>query len=195
MYGQFGFYRATEMVYHRPSEHTINGHGYDLEIQLTHEFDDFMTYMQQSNMTFPYSHEAMNMSDMEMDVEFSNMTYEELNMTKENRSDYIFRTFGDDVKKVIVSILFYECEEAEEDAFDTFWPEEGRNMSNLRQTFECIGDRFFYGYYGSETMPPCQENVVWLVLRDPLPIRKDNLNRLRDDLNGGMPNNRPVQTQ
>ena len=128
-----------------------------------------------------------------MDVQFSNISKDELNGTREQRSDYIFRTFGDDVRKVIISILFYECEESEEDAFDTLWPREGRNMSNIRETFECIGDRFFYGYFGSETVPPCEEGVVWLVLRDPLPIRKENLRRIQNDLNGGMPNSRPVQ--
>ena len=99
-------------------------------------------------------------------------------------------------------MLFQEDQEIEEDAFDTLWPMEDdhghghgndTNMSNLRQAFECIGEKFFYAYYGSETVPPCDEKVVWLVLRSPLPIRSENLMKICDRINDGEPNNRPIQ--
>ena len=90
-----------------------------------------------------------------------------------------------------MSILFKEDPNAEEDAFDTFW--QNHNISNLRKTFECIADRFFLAYEGSETIPPCTEDVMWFIVREALPIRPQNLQKIRANLNGGQPNNRPVQ--
>ena len=43
------------------------------------------------------------------------------------------------------------------------------------------------------TSPPCSEIVEWYIMRQPLPIRPQNLQRFRNDINNGLPNNRPVQ--
>ena len=66
-------------------------------------------------------------------------------------------------------------------------------MANLVKSFQCIADKYFYNYQGSLTTPPCTETVEWFVMRQPLPIRPENLERFRNDLNNGEPNNRPVQ--
>lgn len=92
-----------------------------------------------------------------------------------------------------MSILFKEDPNAEGDAFDTFW--QNQNISNLRKTFECIADKFFWAYEGSETMPPCTEDVQWFIVREALPIRPENLQKMKAKLNGGQPNNRPVQAR
>jgi hypothetical protein len=65
--------------------------------------------------------------------------------------------------------------------------------ANLRESFECVGERYFYHYLGSLTTPPCTESVQWFVMRDPLPIRPDKLEFFQRELNHGHPNNRPVQ--
>lgn len=55
----------------------------------------------------------------------------------------------------IMSLLFYEDEEIEEDVFDSFNPEDMDNMTNLRAAFECVAERFYFHYKGSKTSPPC----------------------------------------
>lgn len=33
----------------------------------------------------------------------------------------------------------------------------------------------FYNYHGSGTLPPCTEDVNWVILTKPLDIRQDNI--------------------
>jgi carbonic anhydrase len=47
-----------------------------------------------------------------------------------------------------------------------------------------------YRYSGSLTTPPCSEDVKWIVLRSPVPISRDQIDRIRSVLAG---NNRPTQ--
>jgi len=51
-------------------------------------------------------------------------------------------------------------------------------------------DQRYYQFMGSLTTPPCSENVLWMVLKTPVPVSRDQL-RLFAQL---FPNNaRPVQ--
>ena len=52
-------------------------------------------------------------------------------------------------------------------------------------------DLGYYRYDGSKTTPPCDEPVEWYLMREPMPISAEQVNRLLA-LSGG-PNNRPVQ--
>jgi carbonic anhydrase len=53
------------------------------------------------------------------------------------------------------------------------------------------GNRDYYRYEGSLTTPPCSEGVRWLVLKHPVPVSAQQIDRLTKAL--GHPNNRPVQ--
>jgi len=53
------------------------------------------------------------------------------------------------------------------------------------------GNRDYYRYEGSLTTPPCSEGVRWLVLKHPVPVSAEQIDRLTKAL--GHPNNRPVQ--
>lgn len=48
----------------------------------------------------------------------------------------------------------------------------------------------YYKYEGSETFPPCQENVTWYVLKEPIEIGRSQILALRELVGE---NSRPVQ--
>jgi carbonic anhydrase len=51
-------------------------------------------------------------------------------------------------------------------------------------------DKHFYRFNGSLTTPPCSEGVLWLVLKNPVPISDNQLMKFRRVLGN---NNRPTQ--
>jgi len=53
----------------------------------------------------------------------------------------------------VVSMLFKQEENITEDVFDKI-PIRGE-MANFRASFDDIGDKFYYHYQGSMTLPPC----------------------------------------
>lgn len=52
-------------------------------------------------------------------------------------------------------------------------------------------DRDYYRFNGSLTTPPCSQGVIWLVMKQPLPISAGQVNQFSAVMGG--PNNRPVQ--
>ena len=45
---------------------------------------------------------------------------------------------------------------------------------DLRRLFDRdITDHSFYTYKGSETLPPCEENVRWVIMRQVQPMSKE----------------------
>ncbi len=51
-------------------------------------------------------------------------------------------------------------------------------------------DRSYYAFTGSLTEPPCTEGVRWFVLKTPVPIGKEQLDKFREIFQG---NARPIQ--
>ena len=61
---------------------------------------------------------------------------------------------------------------------------------NLELTVHLPRDNYAYHYVGSLTTPPCSENVQWLVLRDMVSLRADQITAFSSRIG---PNNRPTQ--
>jgi carbonic anhydrase len=52
-------------------------------------------------------------------------------------------------------------------------------------------DRGAYHYYGSLTTPPCSEGVNWTVLKTPIDVSEEQIQKFKSMM--GVGNNRPVQ--
>jgi len=61
---------------------------------------------------------------------------------------------------------------------------------NVRALFPEDWRSSYYRYNGSLTVPPCTENVRWIVLTNPIKASKKQLKAIRADRK---PNNRPIQ--
>jgi hypothetical protein len=46
--------------------------------------------------------------------------------------------------------------------------------------FEYGSDFKFVSYHGSDTKPPCKENVAWLIAAEPVQVGEGSLNKLRE---------------
>jgi carbonic anhydrase len=53
-------------------------------------------------------------------------------------------------------------------------PAPGVGLIDLQQLLPT--DRSYYTYMGSLTTPPCSEGVLWLVMRQPVPVSQDQVN-------------------
>jgi len=61
---------------------------------------------------------------------------------------------------------------------------------NINISLHVPKDLFAYHYIGSLTTPPCSENVQWLVLKNPIPMSKEQIAAFASRLKK---NNRPTQ--
>ena len=157
-------YEGYSFHFHTPSEHSVNG----------------------------------NLMDAEMHIKLKPVSIEVL--PPEALGEYAGYNFSQSVNKnhfhSVLGFLFQEDENAEFGFFDGMNSEEvnGINvtMINFQNMAGCVTQRFMYNYIGSTTTPPCVEDVRWFVLRDPLPLKPDELQMIRDNKEEQV-NNRHVQ--
>ena len=82
-------------------------------------------------------------------------------------------------------------------AFDPAWtvlPDAESPRRDLNMTIDTLAllpkDHSYYQYFGSFTTPPCTEQVNWVVLKTPISLSKQQIERFRSVIKD---NNRPVQ--
>ncbi len=63
---------------------------------------------------------------------------------------------------------------------------------DLNRVVEQIG-KSYYSYLGSDTLPPCNEGVKWLIIENPLQISHFLLNEIHEKVNGEQLNSRQIQ--
>jgi len=101
----------------------------------------------------------------------------------------------DDGDLAVVAVLFTEGEANR--TLGLLWdqlPQAGSSeilAAQVRATDLLPEDRDYYRFNGSLTTPPCSQGVIWLVMKQTLPVSTEQVKRFSRLLGG--PNNRPVQ--
>ncbi|MGH9962358.1 MAG: carbonic anhydrase, partial [Pyrinomonadaceae bacterium] len=99
---------------------------------------------------------------------------------------------GSPVNKVIDKILLGAPIESGEEV------DLGESV-NAKSVLPRHSERYYYNYSGSLTTPPCSEGVRWLVLKEPVFVSQEAIDRLHeiiaefDNYDGFPDNNRPVR--
>jgi len=95
----------------------------------------------------------------------------------------------------VVAVLFDHGDENR--ALAMLWdqlPQAGKSevlAAQVKATDLLPEDRDYYRFNGSLTTPPCSQGVIWLVMKQTLPVSDAQVAKLTTLLGG--PNNRPVQ--
>ena len=97
----------------------------------------------------------------------------------------------------VVAVMFEEG--GENETLKKIWsamPEKTGNKKGLSSVVSVSGllpgSREYYRFNGSLTTPPCSEGVLWLVMKQPITIAKEQIKQFTDVMN--QPTNRPVQS-
>ncbi|KAK6271800.1 hypothetical protein POUND7_008883 [Theobroma cacao] len=138
-------YALKQCHWHSPSEHTINGRRYDLEVHLVHESADSK-------------------------VAVIGIMY------KIGRPDSFLSSLLDHLAS-ITDIT------------------EGESVAGVIDPRHIkIGSRKYYRYIGSLTVPPCDENVVWSIVRKVRTVTREQVRLLRVAVHDASDTNaRPLQ--
>lgn len=133
-------YELLQFHFHAPSEHTVNGAFYDMEMHLVHKND-------KGELAVVGVFLKKGKANKIIQVLWDNLPSE---VNKEN---------------VVNDILV--------------------NASGLLPK-----DKKYYHYYGSLTTPPCSEGVNWSVLKAPIEVSEEQIQKFQALM--GFANNRPV---
>jgi carbonic anhydrase len=105
---------------------------------------------------------------------------------------------GEDGMLVVVGILIEEG--AEHPVVNKLWafmPEHAGETSEqpigIEETDLLPPTREYYTYSGSLTTPPCSEGVAWIVLKNPIELSAEQIERFKERV--GPITNRPIQPQ
>ncbi len=133
-------YELVQFHFHAPSEHTVKGQFYDMELHLVHK---------------------NNLNEIAVVGVFM----------KKGQENKIIKVLWDNLptelnKENVVSAISV-------------------NASGLLPK-----DRSYYHYFGSLTTPPCTEGVNWSVLKTPIEVSEEQIEKFKSVM--GFNNNRPV---
>jgi carbonic anhydrase len=133
-------YELLQFHFHVPSEHTVKGQFYDMELHLVHK-------NKRNELAVVGVFMKKGQPNKIIQVLWNNLPAE---LNKEN----------------VVSEISV-------------------NASGLLPK-----DRSYYNYFGSLTTPPCSEGVNWIVLKTPIEVSEEQVEKFRSVM--GFNNNRPV---
>ncbi|KAM6578909.1 hypothetical protein CsatB_030746 [Cannabis sativa] len=139
-------YFLQQIHWHSPSEHTINGRRYDLELHLVHQ--SLTGQLAVIGIMYQIGVADSFLTSMEGHLmhAVSNRTYQE------------------------------------------------RFVGRVDPTLIKFGSRRYYKYVGSLTVPPCTQNVIWLVVREVRTVARGQVSLLHVAVNDGSDTNaRPIQ--
>lgn len=145
---------AKEILFHTPSEHTINGQHFDMEMQIIHNANSIKQKGKQVVLSFLFKAYPGAINKFIDKLDFFNLP---------NPSD---------PRKIISSeiyipYIFFESDEKDFSKFDE------------RINYHPFS---FYSYEGSYTAPPCSEQSIYYVASDPIKLSKLTIELFREAL-------------
>lgn len=151
--------------FHAPSEHTVKGQHYDLEMHIVFfnlPTEEWKTEIK--NLRIP-GHDSDQLADQ-------------------------FTTGEYTVGTAIAVGYFFEVDSTITDT-DVLGLRAGK--TNLDKILGCTTSGYFYRYSGGLTTPPCTEHIEWHVQRDPIKITQGEMDYIKAKLHPN--NNRATQPQ
>lgn len=141
-------YYATDVIFHTPSEHTIDGKQYPLEIQILHEAKSKGDFGKKVVLSFLFTSKPGIYNKFIDDIEFFNLP----NPHDKNRTLH---------NKLFIPNILLNAEE---------------------ESYSVIRPFSFYTYQGSQTSPPCVENVIHYVASQPIPASTTAIDLIKESL-------------
>ena len=163
-------YEATKIELHFPAEHyvTINGQTprYALEVQITHilkKTDNTMV----TNSVIKVNKAIMSILFTVGELEEGDVFLNQLGISKYNTDDFdkflITKPSNSIIRNKVIPATFGV----------------GFNYLAFQGLLNLINsDRKMFYYYGSETTPPCREEVLWMVFGEPRSMSKPQFDYL-----------------
>ncbi|ARV05257.1 hypothetical protein BTO04_00470 [Polaribacter sp. SA4-10] len=87
----------------------------------------------------------------------------------------------------VLSVLAKEGQESQLFEFlESFLPIEAAKTKEIHQSLDVTTlfpeNKNFYSYNGSLTMPPCTENVNWIIFKDPIIVSLEEVLKLKNNM-------------
>ncbi|CAD8045507.1 unnamed protein product [Paramecium sonneborni] len=145
-------YTATQFMFHGPSEHTIEGTRYDLEMQIVHELkSEFSATITKAIVSILFEVSSTDQPFFTA-YDFSLVAAPTTSNSTTNQTNQTNTTTAASVTSTIASINFNDLLGSQLDA-----------------------NPAYYTYIGSLTIPDCDDNVNWYILDSVLPINQTQL--------------------
>ena len=120
----------------------------------------------------------------------------EMQITFQIKSEFVDENY----KEAVLSILFNQNDINPSKFFEQYDITQSTTTVNMPLLFEKITvPPAYYTYFGSQTLPPCKEDVNWYILNEIQGISKKDLEKFQKyykknlSFNFGYGNNRPIQ--
>lgn len=168
-------YIANKIQFHLPSEHYVTVDGqtprYPVEIQIYHDIIS-TTNSIVTNQYMKVKRAVVSILFEEGEVEDGDMFFNSLGISKYNlnkdRQFNIPKVNGSDEVEI----------ERQAVSPATYGP--GFNILAFQGLLNLISaDPSMYFYYGSDTTPPCEEDVLWMVFQKPRTLSRTQFNFLK----------------
>ncbi|CAD8047687.1 unnamed protein product [Paramecium sonneborni] len=174
-------YTATQFMFHGPSEHTIEGTRYDLEMQIVHELkSEFSATITKAIVSILFEVSSTDQpffTTYDFALMAAPTTSNTTSNTTANQTNSTNTTTAKPVTSTIASINFNDLLGSQLDA-----------------------NPAYYTYIGSLTIPDCDDNVNWYILDSVLPITQTQLDAFNTfflsntTFASGNGNNRAIQS-
>ncbi|CAD8047518.1 unnamed protein product [Paramecium primaurelia] len=174
-------YTATQFMFHGPSEHTIEGTRYDLEMQIMHELkSEFSATITKAVVSILFEVSSTDQpffTTYDFTLVASAATNTTTNSTTNSTANSTNTSTPTSVTSTIASINFNDLLGSQLDA-----------------------NPAYYTYVGSLTIPDCDDNVNWYILDSILPITQTQLDAFNtyflsnSTFASGNGNNRAIQS-